>query len=345
MLQNQSVSVINDDRFSVLRTLVEEYIGTALPVASESIARRSPVKVSPATVRNKMSDLEEEGYIIRPHISSGGIPLSKAYRFYIETLEYLEPTAQAKEDIKTRFTKIKWDTESRVRLAASILSDISGNMAFVTYPKKLRSRIKTVQLVLIQEDIALLIVVLEETSLKKHLIPLENPIDQFDLTNVANKLTNAFTGLTYREILEKSVDLTPFEATVTQGTLSILKNASENTNTSHAFNGLRLILNQPEFEKKGSAQEIVEILEDNLLVNTILSDVPEDGDVSIRIGEEIPEESLQRFGIVLGQYGIPADTSGVIAVIGPTRMEYANVIGSVRFLSSFMGDLITPSNY
>lgn len=346
MVQPQMNTASSNQTFTILRTLVEEYIGTAVPVASESIARRSPIKVSSATVRNKMAELEEEGYIVRPHISSGGVPSSKGYRFYVETLdEDLELPPELRRQIRSRFGEVHRDMEAWIKLAAAVLSDLSDNMAIVTYPRMASSRIKYVQLVLLEEFLALMIVVLEEARLRKHYIPLEKPCDQADLTTVANKLTDVFAGLTYREILGKTVELTPFETAVTQDALAILKEDAENAAIDHSIDGLRLLLGQPEFDQRGKAQEVMEILEEKVLVRSILSEAPEVGNIAVHIGEENVEESLKPFSIVLCQYGVPEEASGVVGVIGPTRMEYSNVIGGVKFLSSFMGDLITPTHY
>ena len=346
MVQSQSNPTVNTRTYNILKTLVEEYIGTAVPVASEMIARRSPVKVSAATVRNKMAELEEEGYIIRPHISAGGVPSSKGYRFYTETLkEGLEPPPELKRRIRSQFDEAQREIEAWISMAATVLSDLSRNMSIVTYPRMVYSRIKYVQLVLLQEFLALLIVVLEEARLKKQLIPLESPGDQANLTTVANKLTDVFAGHTYRDALDKTVELTPFEATVAQDALGVLKEDTENAAMDYSIGGLRQLLSQPEFDRQGKAQEVLEVLEEKTLVNSILSDAPSSGDIALHIGEENTEESLKPFSIVLCQYGVPEETSGVVAVIGPTRMEYPNVIGGVRFLSDFMGDLIAPTHY
>ena len=346
MAKTQSSAAPGKSASTVLRTLVEEYIGTAVPVASEMIARRSPVKVSSATVRNKMAELEEEGYIVRPHVSAGGVPSSKGYRFYIETLgEDPEPSAEVRRRILTRFDQSQRESDAWISLAAAALSDLSQNMALVTHPRMAASRIKYVQLVLLQEFLALLIVVLEEARLKRRLIPLENPVDQDDLTTSANKLTSALAGLTHRETPNEAVGLTPFERAVARDALAVLRQDTESAAKEHSIDGLRLLLRQPEFDRRGKAQEVLELLEENILVNSILSEVPETGEIAVHIGEENAEESLKPFSIVLCQYGLPEEAAGVVAVIGPTRLEYSSVIGGVRFLSSYMGDLIASGRY
>ena len=186
--------------------------------------------------------MEEEGYILRPHISSGGIPSSKAYRFYIDTLdEGLEPPQETKRWIVNRFQRVERDAEAWIGMASTVLSELSRNVAIVTYPKTPAPRVRYVHLVLIEEFLALLILVLEESRLKKHLIPLESPGDQENLTTVANKLTDVYTGLTYKEIMAKTVELTPLESVVTQGALSALKEDAKRSAAEYILNGLRLL--------------------------------------------------------------------------------------------------------
>ncbi len=343
MTPQQDISTSKRRTYTILRTLVEAYIGTASPVPSESIARLSPMKVSSATVRNKMAELEDEGYIHRPHISSGGIPSTKGYRFYADTLDDgLELSEETKHWIVNRFQRGEQEAESWIRIASSVLSELSRNVSIVTYPKTPAPRVRYVHLVLIEEFLALMILVLEEARLKKQLIPLEAPGDQENLTSVANKLTDVYTGLTYREMMAKTVELTPFESTVTRGALSVLREEAESAAAEYILNGLRLLLRQPEFDGRGKALEVLGVLEERTLVNQMLAGAPNHGDVTVVIGDENDEESLKPFSIVLCQYGAPEEVSGAVAVVGPPRMEYANVIGGMRFLSSYMGDLFAP---
>ena len=272
------------------------------------------------------------------------MPSSKGYRFYADTLkESLEPSQETKRWIVSRFHRGEQEAESWIRIATTVLSELSRNVAIVTYPKTPAPRVRYVHLVLIEEFLALLILVLGEARLKKHLIPLEWPADQDNLTNVANKLTDVYTGLTYREIMAKTVELTPFESAVAQGALSALREEAEDSADEYILDGLRLLLSQPEFDRRGKALEVLEVLEEPSLVNQILSGASGDGDVELVIGDENDEESLKPFSIVVCQYGAPEESSGAIAVVGPPRMEYANVIGGMRFVTNFMGDLLATA--
>ena len=159
-----------------------------------------------------MAELEEEGYIIRPHISAGGVPSDKGYRFYVESLEdALEPPMGMQRHIRHRFGQAQRDPEVWVQLAATVLSRMADNMVIVTFPRANSARLKNIQLVYIQEFLALLIIVLQEARLRQHLLPLDGPTTQGELTEVANKLNDALEGLTYSEVKAKQLELTPLE--------------------------------------------------------------------------------------------------------------------------------------
>ena len=325
----------------VLKILVNEYISTAVPVASEDIARRSPLKVSPATIRNEMSELEEVGYITRPHISAGGVPSDKGYRYFVESLEdSVDLPWGVQEQVKIEFGRVRRDVEAWVQHAATVLSRMADNMAIVTFPRAASSRIKYIQLVYLQEFVVLMIIVLREARLRQHLVPLDGPTSQSELTEVANRLNDSLAGLTYSEIEAKQLEMAPLEVLVRDDAVSILKDIDTETAMEHCVDGLRLLLSQPEFAQTRRAKEIVEILEEKVLLKSILSEAPDKDGMVVLIGGENQEEALRPFSVVLGQYRIPQEAYGTIGVIGPTRMEYGSAIGGVKFLSSFMGELI-----
>jgi heat-inducible transcriptional repressor len=127
---------------------------------------------------------------------------------------------------------------------------------------------------------------------------------------------------------------------VRDDSVSIMKDIDTEVALEHCVDGLRLLLSQPEFAETRRAKEVVEILEERVLLRSILSEAPDEGSMGVFIGEENPKEALRPFSVIMSQYGIPQEASGTISVIGPTRMEYASAIGGVRFLSSFMSELI-----
>ena len=326
---------------TVLRILVDEYIGTAGPVASDDIARKLALKASPATIRNEMADLEGQGYIRRPHVSAGGVPSDKGYRYYVESLDdTAELPRGLQNNIRDRFSRAQRDPEVWVQLAATVLSQTADNMAIVTFPRAVSTKLKNIQLVYLQEFLALLIIVLQEARLRQQLLPLEEPTSQGELTEIANRLNDSLAELTYPEIAAKQLELRHLEEVVRDDTIAILKEVEAEAALGHCVDGLRLLLGQPEFAETRRAKEIVEILEERVLLKSILSETPDEGATAVFIGEENREEALRQYSVIVSQYGIPHQASGTIGVIGPTRMEYASVIGGVRFLSSFMSELV-----
>ena len=326
---------------TVLNILVENYIDSATPIASEDIVRRSPWKVSAATIRNEMAELEEEGYIVRPHISAGGVPSDKGYRFFVESLEDAPgPPEALRHEISDRFSDAPRDQEAWVQLAAGVLSRMAGNMAIVTLPRATFSRLKQVQLVYLQDFLALLVVVLQQARVRQQILPLEEPLTQDELSEVSNKLNDGLSGLTYREINDRQLELTPLEEMVVDQVASTLKGADAESALEHSVDGLRLLLAQPEFGEAQKVRDVVEILEERVLLRSILSDVPRQGSVDVIIGAEHREEPLRPFSVVLSQYGIPDEASGAIGVVGPTRMGYGAAIGGVKYLSSYLSGLL-----
>ena len=333
--------MLTERKTELLKTLVEEYIESASPVASEAVAKKHSLGVSPATVRNDMADLEDQGYISRPHQSAGAVPSDKGYRFYVETLspvEELPPEFQY--TVRYQFTKAERDIEGWTQLAATALAQLVNNVALVTYPREPESRLMRINLVHIQESLAFLILVFQEVKLKKQLLTLSEPLTSDDLQMVANRLSASLSGLNRQEILTKTVDVSPFERTVTNMVLDIMEAEDRALYSDHYIEGLRHLLSQPEFSQGEKAREIVEVLEDKDLPKVVLAEAPEWGHMKVIIGEENRVTFLHPFSMVVCQYGLPGGGLGSISALGPTRMEYSRTIAGVRFISSLMTDLL-----
>ena len=325
----------------VLNILVEEYINSAVPVASEEIARRSPTKVSSATVRNAMSRLNDEGYISRPHVSAGAIPSDLGYRHYVQSLD--EPQklpVMVQQKINRDFSQAEPDLEAWSRQCAAVLSGLTASLAVVTVPWARSPRLKHIQLVFLEEFLALLVVVLQETRLLRRLLPVTQPLTQEILDQSANRLNDLFCDLDYDDIKSNNQELTPLEARVRHETTLMLKDASGETAPEHYVDGLRRLLDQPEFAQSGRAKALVEMLEERVLLENLLPQMPETRDVAVYIGEENQEASLHPYGVILCQYGGANQSTGTICVIGPTRMGYPAAIGGVTFFSSLMSKLV-----
>ena len=325
----------------ILKVVVDQYVPTATPVASDIVLKHFTPKVSSATIRNDMAQLEQEGYIVRPHVSAGGVPSNKGYRLYVDTMEEVTgPSLTTRQRISRDFTETRGNVEMWLHLASSILSHMTGNMVLVTYPQSSHSKLSHLELILLQESLALMVIIFRGTSLRQQLVNLIEPTTQEGLTRVANKLNRMFRGLGYEEIETKQVDLAPLETQVKTETLNMLRETDKQERPEHQIDGLRRLLAQPEFSKSQFACEVAEIIEEQVLIRSLLSEVPPNGKVQIIIGEENRVEALKDFGVILCQYGVPGGVSGIISVVGPTRMSYRISVGGIKFIASLMSSLV-----
>ena len=336
--------VLNDRRQAILELIVDDYIQTAAPVASQQIARRHSLRVSAATVRNDMAELEEMGYIRRPHSSAGGVPADLGYRFYVEQAVVddrppvqLEALAgQALHDLEAG------DSDRMAREAAAVLSRAIRNAAVATAPRAYDTRLKQLQLVHLKEGQALLVVVLQEARVLQHLMYFDEAVGQAALTQTANRLNTLFEGASASEMRALWAD-EPRDAAadaIVQEAIRLLEEESGALSQHLYVDGLRHMLAQPEFADGGRAREAVEALEDRDQVSKALEEDLPEGAVRVIIGGENASERMRRYSVIISRYGRPGRDAGTLAVIGPTRLDYARAIASVRYLSAFMTRLI-----
>lgn len=324
----------------VLRIIISEYIATAVPVASEIVFRNHQLGVSSATIRNDMAYLEEAGYITRPHASAGGIPSNQGYRYYVESLDRdIELPSTEKRIINSLFQEAKIELEEWLKLAADILAHLVGNAALVTLPRSSQCRFKRLELIALHEFLALLVLVLSQTSLKRQFISFDEPMTQEQLICLANKLNAAYSGLTRAEILTKKVELSPPEKQMAGLVTSAMADEDESEYGRTYLEGLRLMLNQPEFDRREKILNIMETMEAKGWLKPISPRHSSENKVQVVIGEENREETLQDLALVFSHYGITHEIGGAIGVIGPTRMDYKHVISAVDYLSQVLSRL------
>jgi heat-inducible transcriptional repressor len=328
-------------REAVLKIIVSEYITTAVPVASDTIFRNYPLGVSPATIRNDMAYLEEEGYITRPHTSSGSVPLDKGYRHYVESLtKEAELPLEEQYRIQKLFHEVEEEFERWLKLAATVAARLVRNAALVTFPKSTQCRFRHLELVASQEFAALMVLVLSEAIIKRQLLSFEEPVTQERLTIMANKLNAAYLGLTISEIVAKKLGLTSEEEQVAKAVIDIMSAEDELEYEEPYLDGLRLMLGQPEFAHKDRMLSIMELMETNEWLSSALAHQSSDVGVQVVIGEENRNETLRDLSLVFSRYGIPGRVGGTIGVIGPTRMDYRRAISTVDYMSGVLSDLV-----
>jgi heat-inducible transcriptional repressor len=329
----------------ILRIIIGEHISTAMPVGSETIARRYSLGISPATIRSEMAHLEDEGYIVQPHPSAGRIPLERGYRYYVETLMDSEFPEDEQHMIRHQFHQFSRELEQWLSLAASILSRIAHNMAIVTRPKAVEPQLKHLGLILLQEFLALLILVFREAKLRQKVLAFDDAISQEELNTIAQKLSAYLGGLTKAQIEAASLELLPNEERVVEAVVQLMEAEKSFDYEEPHIEGLHYILSQPEFAASNKAVEIMEAFEGKELLSALLALPPSLGGLQVVIGRENKEDIMHDCSVILGCYGLPGEIAGAIGVVGPTRMHYERAISAVRFLSTTMSELVTELYY
>ena len=333
--------MLSERKEKILTVIVGEYIFRASPVGSQTIALRHGLGISPATVRNEMARLEEDGYIVRPHVSGGGVPSDKGYRYYVESLvREGELPVEERLMISHLFHQVETELEEWTRLAASLLARMVHNLAIVTSPKAVESRLKHLELVAVQDFLALLIVLLREARLKNQLLSFDEAISQEELSLISNKLNAAFRGLTRSQILARSVELSPVEERVTTAVVQMMEVEDEHRFEEPHIEGLSHMLIQPEFASSEKLLSLMQVLEGRKLAGSILSQALSGEGVQVIIGAENKEDVMQGCSMVVTRYGIPGEVNGALGVVGPTRMQYGRAISAVRYIGSLMSELV-----
>jgi len=324
----------------ILNSIVKQYIVRAVPVPSQTIARVSSIRVSSATVRNEMAHLEQEGYIIRPHTSAGSIPSDKGYRYYVESLEdlYLPPAEQRM--ISHLFHQVESEVAEWLSLAATLLAQMVQNVAIVTVPKPSASKFKHLELVALQDSVALIVLVLHGAKLKQRLINFDRVVPQNELTRIANRLNDEYADLTSQQITARELVLTPAEQEVTHYLREMMQSEDEEEYEEPYLDGWHFMLSQPEFVQGRHILSLMELAEQRSLLKNIVPERLEGKRVQVIIGKENKDKAFHNYSIVISRYGIPEEAVGTVGVVGPTRMPYAHTISTVGYLSLVLSQLM-----
>jgi len=333
--------MLTERRARILQSLIQEYISTAMPVSSEAVLKSSGLKVSSATVRNEMAQLEEEGYIVQPHTSAGRVPSTKGYRYYVEILlRERQLSLEEQRLILHQFYQTGREIEEWTHLAAAILSRMLQNVAVVTLPQMVEPKLRQLKLISLNESMALLVLVFDDARFRQRTVVFETPILQEQLNSISQRLSDVFEGLTSSEIGDTEEPLSPIEQRVIELVMELM---GEGEVGEPYFDGVSHVLSQPEFSKSDRASLLMELLEKRTLLSDILAQAPGDEKLRVIIGEEASESALQGLSVVLSRYGNPQQASGVIGVLGPIRMPYERVFPAIRFLSGTMSERLDDS--
>mgnify|MGYP000089751556 CR=1 FL=1 len=325
----------------ILSLVVREYVETAQPVGSETLVRKSGLRVSSATIRNELATLEELGYLTHPHTSAGRMPTEKGYRYFVEALmEEFELPPVEQRMIRHQFHQVTLDVDQWMRLAAAVLARAARNTALVTAPAAAACRLKHLQLVAISDQVALLVVVLQDGTVKQQMLALAQPIIQEELSHISNRLNAHLAGLNLEQMRTLTVPFSGFENDVLRVVMHIMQQIDRRSTHEIYRDGIMDILRQPEFAAIERMQALLEMLEQRPLLEEILGEFAPEQGVQVIIGAESQRDEMSEYSMVLSRYGIPGEARGIVGVLGPVRMQYARTIGVVRYVANLLNDLM-----
>lgn len=340
--------LLDDRKFLILQTIIDDYIMTALPVGSRTISRKSGVGFSPATIRNEMSDLEELGYLDQPHTSAGRIPSDKAYRLYVDQL--LKVGALASEErmrihdyLESRSSQV----ETVIRSAAQVLSDATQYTSVIIAPKLGSLRIKHIQLVPVAEGSALMIIVTNLGIVKDAVIRVPDGLDADDLYSISRMLTRRLADKPLQDVRQIFSELLRDSENnrklLGEALCVIEKKLASDDSTDVVVGGSSKLLDYPEYSDVEKAKNFLTVLESKDKLRQL---VTQDGgfEVSIRIGSENAAPEMQDCSIVTVRYSVGDSSTGTMGIIGPTRMNYNRVIPVLEFMGRAVSEMLSRHN-
>lgn len=339
------MSELTPRRQRILRHIVEEYVATAQPVSSELITRRYEDEVSSATVRNEMACLETEGLIAQPHTSAGRVPTDRGYRVYVERLmgedDGLAPSER--RTIRHQFHRVAGDPNESAHLASSVLARTLGSAAVATSPRAPRARLLRVELVPLQPDVVLVTAILQSGAVRQVVHHLDQPVAEGELSRMSNELSQRLRGKTAGLARRSLGKLSGSAQVLGAAAVRILQQAEEHAFAEVYYEGLTQLLSQPEFSQSQRLRPILEVLEQQPLLARFLAESLAQPGVQVMIGGENRLEQMRGASVVLTRYGSADDVSGVLGVVGPTRLPYWRAIPMVRFMAGLMEALVEDS--
>jgi heat-inducible transcriptional repressor len=333
----------------ILTLIIRSYITSGEPVGSRTLAKALEWKLSPATIRNIMSDLEDEGYLAQPHTSAGRIPSEKGYRFYVDNLPDNGRLSKSDERYISRMLAESDTPEDVMSRASVVLSTISRNVGIVVAPPMAATVLKHIEFVNLSDGKILVIFVSTSGLLQRQLIRVGERYSQEELDKAGRYLVEKFSGKTLTEIRNELLRMMQVERSLFDRMLSLLETWHETLDQgtiaadSVYLQGTANIISQPEFADVERMRMLFQMFEEKgrlvKILNECISSGHSDG-VKIAIGSELGVPDMRDFTLITSSYASSDHTTGFLGIIGPTRMEYERGISIVGYLGRLIGGMI-----
>jgi len=341
---------------TILAFVIREYVESAKPVSSKALVEKYGLDFSPATIRAELARLEDLDYLTHLHTSAGRQPTDAGYRYFVQRLMgEVELPINEQRTIAHQFHQSRLDLTQWMQLAASVLArsaimsrpdgtHSTALVALVTPPHARQARLKHIQLISTQGRLVLLIVALQDGSVKQEMLTLAEPLSQETLSEASARLNAEYTNLSSDELTARRSTLDDTLGAEVIGVVAdVMRRADAWAATEVYRDGLTEVLKLPEYEGREMAEALLSVLEEQSLLEEVLTRAPGStiGGVQVVIGGESGWAELRDFSMVLTRYGVTDYATGTLGVLGPTRMPYGRAVSTVRYVSQLLTDLIS----
>lgn len=343
--QEKQLLQLSERERDILRSIIHMYILNAQPVGSRTLSKHlyNYIKLSPATIRNIMADLEEMDLISHPHTSAGRIPTDKGYRYYVDTMMHNEELSpKEKNVVKESFDSC--ETEQELREATKLLSFLSNCLAIVEIPHFKDLLVQKLELIQLSSTRLLVILALDSNVVRTMTVEVEFDVTQKDLTKITQYLNDRISGkplkfiqTNFREIISESLSVKP-------GLIRLFVDSVDRLLSSNLYRerlhiaGTQHLLENPEFENVEQMRSVIELIEDeDVIIHVLDKNLRDQKDINILIGQEMNNKLLQDYSLIATRYSI-GTVFGSIGIIGPKRMNYSHLTSLVQYFGNVINN-------
>ena len=331
---------LDERKIKILNAIIQTYLETGEPVGSRTISRFTDLKLSSATIRNEMSDLEEMGYILQPHTSAGRIPSDKGYRFYVDNLMKVksEEVVRQNEMMVQKVDKL----EQVLKQVVKMLATNTNYASLITAPQSQKNKLKFIQLTRVNEEQILAVMMLEGNIIKNTMIDIGEDLGEQELLNLNILLNSSLNGLTIEEINLGIISKLKEDAGIHSKVIELVLNEvaeaikAGGEDLQIYTSGATNIFRYPELAEGEKASKLIGTLEQKEVLQEFVSDVNADqqgdGGIQVYIGDETPIQSMKDCSVVTANYDLGGGLRGTVGIIGPKRMDYEKVLGTLKNL-------------
>jgi len=334
-----------DRRLAVLRAIVEDYVSTREPVGSKALVERHRLGVSPATVRNDMAALEEEGLIAQPHTSAGRIPTDKGYRFFVDRLTQIKPMTPAERRAISTFLEGAHDLDDVVQRSVRILAQLTQQIAIVQYPTLARSTVRHIELVALSPSRLLIVLILSTGRVEQRVLELLTEVDGESLAELRSRIRRAAVGERITDAATALVALTEQVGPDDRTQVALIGAALVEAMSNERLDERVVVGGTANLARFGdgfdqSIKPMLEALEEHVVLLKLLGEATSSDEITVRIGHEGPYQELATTSVVATGYGPGSEAVGSLGIVGPTRMDYPGSMAAVRAVARYVSTIL-----